>query len=307
MDSADLVVNRWRRYGKDRLYVTRADGTPVGWWDLVADDGHPETAADAEALAESVSAWRSAGAVSRTSERVLAASAPQPPTTTSEVRGSAAPDPATATVERPWLDLALNTPGMEVRQQADAAREAAPVRTLLARALRVHTDERAWRIGAEGEERVAAELDKVVRKDPRWRVLHAVPVGTRGSDIDHVVIGPGGVFTLNAKHHPRASVWVAGDTVQVNGSKRPYVRNARHEAERAARLLAEACGFPVHVDGVVAIVKADRFQVRRPPIGVQVLRHRELARWIRRHGDIHSPERVQAVFDAARRSTTWQP
>ncbi|MDP9431276.1 MAG: NERD domain-containing protein [Actinomycetota bacterium] len=49
------------------------------------------------------------------------------------------------------------------------------------------TDERAWRIGADGEKAVAARLAEL---GDRWRVLHAVPVGERGSDIDHVVIGP---------------------------------------------------------------------------------------------------------------------
>lgn len=30
-----LVVKRWRRYGKDRLYVNTDDGRRVGWVDLV--------------------------------------------------------------------------------------------------------------------------------------------------------------------------------------------------------------------------------------------------------------------------------
>lgn len=134
-----------------------------------------------------------------------------------------------------------------------AAQVAAPVRTLVARALRVHNDERAWRIGAAGEEKVAAQLDKVVKKDPRWKFIHAIPVGTRGSDIDHLIVGPGGVFTANAKHYPNAKLWVGGDTFMVNGNRQPYVRDARHEANRAA-LLSEACGFPVFVEGLIVPV-----------------------------------------------------
>ncbi|MEF2162577.1 nuclease-related domain-containing protein, partial [Pseudomonas aeruginosa] len=110
--------------------------------------------------------------------------------------------------ERPWIDLTTNTAGSEAREQAWVAKEAAPVRTFLARALGVHTDERAWRIGAVGEEKVAAQLAKVIKKDVRWHVIHAIPVGNRGSDIDHLIIGPGGVFTANAKHHPGAKIWV---------------------------------------------------------------------------------------------------
>ena len=140
------------------------------------------------------------------------------------------PRAAISEPERPWLDLSTNAAGAEARAQAVALRDAAPVRTLAARVFGVHTDERAWRIGADGEEKVAAQLRKLLKKDPRWQVIHAIPVGTRGSDIDHLVIGPGGVFTINTKNHPDAKIWVGGDTFMVNGNRQPYIRNARHEA-----------------------------------------------------------------------------
>ncbi|HEY3545486.1 MAG TPA: nuclease-related domain-containing protein [Propionicimonas sp.] len=56
---------------------------------------------------------------------------------------------------------------------------------------------RAWAIGAAGEEKLAAELDKVTG----LRMLHdrRVP-GTRGN-IDHIVIAPAGVFVVDAKNH----------------------------------------------------------------------------------------------------------
>ncbi len=60
---------------------------------------------------------------------------------------------------------------------------------------------------------------------------------------------PGGVFTVNAKNHPDASVWVSGETFMVNGRRVPYVRNSRHEAQRATQLLTDAVGFPVFVTG----------------------------------------------------------
>ena len=173
--------------------------------------------------------------------------------------GSSSPPPATSPPTqpvRPWLDLATNQAGAEAREQAQAARDAAPVKTVLARVLGVHTDERAWRIGADGEEKVAAQLAKAAKKDPRWRFLHAIPVGDRGSDIDHLIIGPGGVFTVNAKHHPKAKIWVGGNTFMVNGNRQPYIRNSRYEAARAAKLLTAACGFPVHVEGLIVTVNA---------------------------------------------------
>jgi len=53
--------------------------------------------------------------------------------------------------------------------------------------------ERAAR-GAEGERKVGAILEGL---GPDWHVLHGVWLG-RG-DIDHVLVGPGGTFTIETK------------------------------------------------------------------------------------------------------------
>ena len=82
-----------------------------------------------------------------------------------------------------------------------------------------------------------------------WRCLHAVPVGRRGSDIEHALIRPGGVFTINAKHHPGARVWVGGDTVIIGQGRDLCVRNARFEASRASKVLSATVGQPIRVTG----------------------------------------------------------
>jgi hypothetical protein len=298
MSEPTLVVTRWKRYGKDRLYVTGPGGVKIGWWDLLTDEAHPAAPEHLEALTSAVQVWE-AGRTGGTSDAPVVAAPETPP--------APEPTPHPVVAERPWVDLATNAPGAAAREQALTARDTAPVRSLLARAIGVHTDERAWRIGADGEERVAAQLAKVVKKDPRWRIIHAIPVGTRGADIDHLVIGPGGVFTANAKHHPRAKIWVGGNTFMVNGVKQPYIRNSRHEATRAADLLTAACGFPVHVEGLVVTVNADDVKVKSQPDGVTVVPRMQTARWLLRHGDILDTNTIEAIYEVARRSTTWRP
>jgi len=179
-----------------------------------------------------------------------------------------------------WDDLAARLPGSAASVAAAEARAAAPVRTVLARLMGVHTDERAWRLGAAGERRVGRQLERLMKSDPRWRCLHAIPVGRRGADIDHLVIGPGGVFTLNAKHHPGARLWVGGDTFMVNGVRQPYVRNSTHEASLAGRLLSAAVGHPVTVTGVVVPVGAQDIRIKQPPTDVVILPRRQLRRWL---------------------------
>jgi hypothetical protein len=54
-----------------------------------------------------------------------------------------------------------------------------------------------WRRGAEGEEAVGQVLEGLSADG--WHVLHDVSFG-RGN-IDHIAIGPGGVFTVETKSH----------------------------------------------------------------------------------------------------------
>jgi hypothetical protein len=206
-------------------------------------------------------------------------------------------------VEPPWTDLALNRPGERARRQALDRRRKAPVKTALARVLRVHTEERAWRVGADGEEEVARRLRKL---PDAWHVVHAVPVGERDSDIDHVVIGPAGVFTLNTKNHSRAKVWVAERSFLVNGLRTDYLRNARHEAARASRLLSTACAMDVSVEPVIVVLAAE-LTIKAPLDGVHVVARRKIARWLARRPARLTRDEVARVYEQARRSTVWQP
>ena len=136
-------------------------------------------------------------------------------------------------------------------------------------------------------------------------MLHAVPVGDRGADIDHLVVGPAGVFTLNSKHHPGARIRVAGDSFRVNGVHHPYVRNSRHEAARAGRLLTTACGFPVTATAVLVPVNPDEVVVKRNPDEVHVINRRRLRRWLRRQEERLDKSTLDRIYEAARRPVTW--
>ncbi len=302
-------VVRWRRYGKDRLYVTAADGAKLGYRDLLTGEDYLAEPARGSEFTAGGSGWLagesspSALADVTVPEQRDGETAPVEPV-------AAATDvepPANASTEPVWEDLAQRQAGAMAREQAEALKEAAPVRTLMARVLGVHTDERAWRIGADGEEKVAAQLAKLARKDLRWRHLHAIPVGNNGSDIDHLVVGPGGVYSLNAKHHPGSRVWVGGNTLMINGHRQPYIRNSRHEAERATRLLTAACAFPVFVTGIVVPVGANDMTIKTAPDDVHVVNRMRLGRWLRDRPVVLTDAQIGRIFDAARRSTTWRP
>ncbi|WP_400996726.1 nuclease-related domain-containing protein [Agromyces sp. GXQ0307] len=159
-----------------------------------------------------------------------------------------------------------------------------------------------WYVGALGELEVARRLSAL---GPEWVVLHSVPVGSGSSDLDHVVIGPAGVFTINTKHHRGQHVWVGAKRILVSGQRTNHLRNAAHEARRTSKLLTSAAHMPVEVTPIVAIVGAKRMTVRERPSEVVVLREAELVRWLRRRAIVLSAEQVGRVAAVAAEPGAW--
>jgi hypothetical protein len=313
----DLKVTRWARYGQERLYVNTADGQRVGWLDVKTGKSTFDIPDLAAAFLAALDGFHSGsrGQLAPTSAEappplsivpVAPATEPdlKPPPTTSggDSGASRLPD---------WVDLAANRPGQTARTQAEAElaamRERTKVRTYLARLIDAKTDERAWRVGAGGEETVGARLEKLTSRG--WYVLHAVPVGTEGSDIDHILIGPGGVYTINTKTHPGGKVWVGRYAIKVNGQSVPYLRNSRFEAERASNLLSDAIGWAVPVRPVLVFLTGTlipNVTIKQQPEDVLVLDRMDIPGAFKRSPFRITPEQIGIVHEIARRSSTWQ-
>lgn len=205
--------------------------------------------------------------------------------------------------EAAWVDLADNRPGQLLREQAKEINETSPLLArVLARAIFIHTDERAFRRGAEGEEAVAARLRKL---GANWKVIHSVPIGDGDCDVDHVVIGPGGVFTLNTKNHLGKKVWIHTNAFKVSGQSQTYLSKSRTEATRASRMLSTACGFDVAVTPMI-VVLADEVTVKGKPEDVLIASCRKVAKHLLREPARLDASQVDAIYEQARRSTTWR-
>ncbi|MBH0008594.1 nuclease-related domain-containing protein [Salinibacterium sp. SWN1162] len=168
----------------------------------------------------------------------------------------------------------------------------------------VHPDAQSWFSGAIGERAVGKLLAQL---GPEWTVLHAVPVGSGDSDIDHVVIGPPGVFTINTKRHRGKKIWVVERILMVAGQKTDHLRNSRHEAKRAAALLAKAAGVAVDVHPIVAIVEPASFTFKQRPADVSIMDARALPRWLKRRRAVLAPVELSRIIDAASEARTWHP
>lgn len=205
----------------------------------------------------------------------------------------------------PAGDLGGRTPGQSVITELLCKQSQLPPRGFLARMFGISPltgDTSPWFKGALGEIAVARLLAKL---GPDFLVLHAIPVGVGSSDIDHLVICPAGVFTLNTKNHSGQKVWVAGGTVTVNGTKYPHIRNAVFEAKRASGILSRAVGNPVAVTGLVVVVNPRELTVKQAPAGVEILDSRRLQRWFMRKPRLLAPDQIAQITAQARQPSIW--
>jgi hypothetical protein len=129
--------------------------------------------------------------------------------------------------------------------------------------------------GAAGEEHVGSLLEEL--SDGGWQVIHDVSLG-RGN-VDHILIGPAGVFTVETKSHP-GPVRVA----RVHGATLRQAQAQRGAIERVAGL---------EVEPLIVFSRAwvDRPMARRK--GVRVMPARMLLGYLAKRAPKLSPQEIE--------------
>jgi hypothetical protein len=154
----------------------------------------------------------------------------------------------------------------------------------------------AWRRGAAGERRTARLLGPLERQ--RWAVLHDLALPGSRANIDHLVIGPGGVFVIDSKQYR--------GRLQLDGSGRlwhgrsplaPALRAVDFEADQAAQVLVDP---DVVVVPIVAVHGAQVPWGNVVTQGVPVVAARRLPSMLRQLPAVLGPERVAGLADQAR-------
>jgi len=203
--------------------------------------------------------------------------------------------------------LLSREPGYSVAKKCLEVQAAAEARDLTLRtehSVRLSDDAWSWYVGAIGEQVVGGALSAL---GPEWMVRHAVPIGSGTKDIDHLVIGPTGVFAINTKHHSGAKIWVGDHVLRVNGANTRHLTSARSDAADVVGRLRSHTPFGVHVVPVLAMVgQASIIDGRREGrVHPVVIDSRRLLHWITSQSPQHSPTEIALIRLAAEEPATW--
>jgi Nuclease-related domain len=157
-------------------------------------------------------------------------------------------------------------------------------------------DSQAWRRGAAGERRTARRLVPLERHG--WAVLHDLAIPGSPANIDHLVIGPGGVVVIDTKQYrgrlrldQYGMVW-HGRHLLVSALRKVLL--AADQADQVLGIAELQVGAVVAVHGAsipYGVLQAD---------GVTVVPARRVADLLRALPPILGPERVAWLVDRAR-------
>lgn len=160
----------------------------------------------------------------------------------------------------------------------------------------------AWRRASAAERRTEVQLKKLERSG--FRTLHARAIPGSEAQIDHLVVGPTGVYAVDSeKWDKRLPVRVQSHRKLFHGpfNRKPRLDEARWEAAQASQLISEALGREITVVPSLAIYG--------PPIPWRILNIREVdvfsgglvRKWItKREKSLTTPE-IDAIYRAAER------
>lgn len=197
-------------------------------------------------------------------------------------------------------DLVANRPGDAIRQKL-AELEPNRVKRCFAR-WSPDRETRSWALGLIGERTTGRRLDSLRRQG--WRVLHSIQWPSK-SDIDHLAIGPSGVFTINSKFHKGKAVWYGDHAITVNRAPTKHIVISEHEARRTSLALSSRCDFPVPVRPVIAVVGAAKVSVKNAAPPVLVVDGTKVHALLSGLSPTLTPAQIEHIFNVARQRETW--
>ncbi len=137
----------------------------------------------------------------------------------------------------------------------------------------------------------------------RWDVLHDLPLG-EGS-LEHLLIGPAGVFTVHTANCDGVDVVIDDDALLVVGEARGDIPIARAVAREVAEILSVAAGREITVKPLLVIVNPRRLIVRADSGDVGIIGSAHLHRELCAAPPTLNGDEVAHISDIADLDETW--
>jgi len=159
---------------------------------------------------------------------------------------------------------------------------------------------RAWGVGAEGERRTASHLELL--REEGFVILHDRKVTGYGGNLDHLVIGPTGLWAIETKNLA-GKVVIRGDTLRIGGHRRDkIIDQVKQEATIIQVVLGESLAERgLRVTPVICLHRGELPFFNKTVRGVRLASGRQLVKMLRSGDQVLPPAEVETLARAADR------
>ena len=158
----------------------------------------------------------------------------------------------------------------------------------------------AWRVGADGERRTGRHLDGLAESG--FVVLHDRKVAGYGGNLDHLAIGPTGVWAIETKSLS-GKVEIHGDSLTIGGRRQDKIVDQVYREATAAQIALGEWLTPLGltVTPVICLHRGELPWFNKTVRGVRLASGRQLVRLLR-EGDLRvTSDQVQVLAREADR------
>jgi hypothetical protein len=142
--------------------------------------------------------------------------------------------------------------------------------------------------------------------DSSWTVLNSV--ATAGGLVDHLAIGPAGVFTIVVHSHAGQRVWVGERTFIVDDQRLAHLAVAEAQAEAISGRIDSVLGDGIADTVVTPCIVLDspgELRIHQRPGRIEVVTARSFAAWFGALPRLLSPSASAAIAAAAVHQSEW--
>ena len=156
---------------------------------------------------------------------------------------------------------------------------------------RGHVD--AWAVGSEGEVKTAKTLDRLGEE---FVVLHDRRIPRKRANIDHIVVGPSGVFVVETKNVAgKVTVW-RGELFVAGRRNQGFVEETWREAVAVQEVLSEVTArLGINVQPLMCFHRADLPWGRTEVAGVPIVYPKGMLKALRNGRQVLSPADVGTI------------
>jgi hypothetical protein len=187
-----------------------------------------------------------------------------------------------------------------LRQQEDRAPRSRLARTLGLSPL--DANGLAWLRAAQAEIVVG---DILARLPEGYDVYHSLPIRNTAFWVDHLVVGPGGIFALSSKTRWDRDLTGSVRTIPIGDHTMPYLRDAQFESTQITTLLAGAMPATAVVQPMIVLVNPNKIRLNRKLDVLTVIDSPRLRRWLVGRPRQFSAEQQATLTAVIEDPTTW--